>query len=752
MIQLPRLLDGSMKEIARLRPVSVALTLNMSPLSTATMTLADDQPDVHTGAFVELFTPHGSAGIFRCTKSENSFSGTNILQLDQGLITLHDGLIPGESEQTTSVREALQTILSHQSMWKLGRVDVPDDELIAWSYDYSGLMDALFSILDQLPGSMVTTEQDALPWTLNLEKLTEESASECRLTRNIASLNVDEDRTDLCTRLYIRGLDAPLDADTIERYGIVERTQEGGEDLSAEDLAKEGQRFLDEHKHPALTVSISALDLSMATGEDLDTFYIGKMCRICLPDYGQTITQRVVCMEWADLYGEPQSVMLTLASKDQTTASEVKGLIVDTTTLKNRLFQQGKNVSVLAETIKLKADQEIVDEFGTRLSQAEIDLDGANAAILLKADRSTVVEQGERLTAAEIAIDGANAAILLKADQTLVSELGTRISAAEIDIDGANAEIELRARKDDVEAEFKVQSDRITANAAEIALKADRIDLEGLVTASELETVKARITNLTSGATTAEVLSATLVRSTTVDTTYLQADSINHNGELVSQRSITMGSITTVGKALSTGGVLDLQHSHAVTVSEDGVLQLGEVTAEGGNFNIADTQFYKDGVSAARAGVTLSSVGWQTGGRNIVAASNGRSYTVELPSFSASGGTAFNSSHKTTVNFSTPTVSVPLKSVEVDASSVYKAGWDAAVAMLAISDNIIKGPGSTVDTQADLYTITAGGTLNEITNPAQNTFYVTGYGRAYINGTQAASQYISQSTTINVGQ
>ena len=82
----------------------------------------------------------------------------------------------------------------------------------------------------------------------------------------------------------------------------------------------------------------------------------------------------------------------------------------------------------------------------------------------------------------------------------------------------------------------------------------------------------------------------------------------------------------------------------------------------------------------------------------------------------------------------------------------YKAGWAAAVAKLGISDNIIKGPGSTVDEQADLYTVTAGGSLNNITNTAANYFNVNGYAYAYINGTNVASKYIYKSNQINVGQ
>lgn len=206
-----------------------------------------------------------------------------------------------------------------------------------------------------------------------------------------------------------------------------------------------------------------------------------------------------------------------------------------------------------------------------------------------------------------------------------------------------------------------------------------------------------------------------------------------------------MGSLSSVGKALSTGGELDLQHSHAVTVSSDGVLQLGEVTAEGGNFNIADTQFYKNGVAAAENAVYFVSTSWSAG-RLTVKLSNDRTKVVTL----TQGTTTSDNKIPVLDNDSGATA------YTVDASDVYQdgydAGWAAAVAKIALDGNVIKGPGGTVDSQETLYTVTAGGSINSITNTAANYMFAEGYGRAYINGTQVDYKYISKGQSFNLGQ
>lgn len=85
-------------------------------------------------------------------------------------------------------------------------------------------------------------------------------------------------------------------------------------------------------------------------------------------------------------------------------------------------------------------------------------------------------------------------------------------------------------------------------------------------------------------------------------------------------------------------------------------------------------------------------------------------------------------------------------------SAGYAAGWAAAKAKIGLSGNVITGPSSTVDGSETLYTVTAGGSINSITNTAANYFRAAGYGRAYVNGTQVDYVSISKAQQISVGQ
>ena len=110
-VRLPRLLDGSMKELARLNPVSLSMDENLSPLSTAEMVLPEGECAAETGQFVELYTSHGSAGIFRVQQAEQDYGGRVTLALEHGLTTLGDGIMPGESEQSGTTRQLLAALL-----------------------------------------------------------------------------------------------------------------------------------------------------------------------------------------------------------------------------------------------------------------------------------------------------------------------------------------------------------------------------------------------------------------------------------------------------------------------------------------------------------------------------------------------------------------------------------------------------------------------------------------------------------------
>ena len=295
-----------------------------------------------------------------------------------------------------------------------------------------------------------------------------------------------------------------------------------------------------------------------------------------------------------------------------------------------------------AEQIELKAGKQEVTELGETVSAAMVMIDGINAQLALKATKAEVTEVSSRLSLAEIALDGANAALLLKAERTDVDALGERITSAEIKVDGANSKVDVLA---------------------------EEIRLAGYVTADELESAIASLGDIYAdsimtswiNAGTGEFGSLTVSGSAAIP--HLSAGSIEVGGTSFTSSSLTMGSVasgTIVGPS-----DINLSHSHAVSVS-GGTVTLGEVSSSGGSFNIADTQYYKDGVAAAKEkGAELVNVSNMFGSGGVITAqlSNGKEGTLQLSQGTASGK-------------GIPIIGRGRTVMTVDASSVYTGGYN----------------------------------------------------------------------------
>lgn len=145
------------------------------------------------------------------------------------------------------------------------------------------------------------------------------------------------------------------------------------------------------------------------------------------------------------------------------------------------IIMHGRHIALLADDY---------NDLEKRTSSAEIVLDGMNARINLLATKAEVSDMGKRLSQAEIDIDGANAAIDLKASRSEVNELGTRMTAAEISLNGDEGTIGLLARVKDAEGNISQAMIDIDGAKSQIALKANKIDLQGYVTIAAFEAVE----------------------------------------------------------------------------------------------------------------------------------------------------------------------------------------------------------------------------------------------------------------------
>jgi len=424
------------------------------------------------------------------------------------------------------------------------------------------------------------------------------------------------------------------DQAAVAKYGVHAAVVQINDAEDEDDLIEKGWKHLQTVKEPRSTVEATVQDLERVKGYENHIIRLGDLVPIRLTN--ATMEAARVINVKRD-YIRPSLTKVIIGDKEATIQSQVSTLMADAThtferltIFKNRFHEDealiqlnaemiqlnaeviemnAKEIRANAELIDLKAGKEEVTELGSRVSAAEILIDGINAEIKLKASQADLSDVESRLSSAEIRIDGAEAAIELKAEQSTVTAIEQRLSQAEIDIDGANAQISLKASQsyvDELGQRVTNAELLIDGQNSKIAAKADLILLDGYVKTTELEAevltvFEANIDSAIAAYLNANELDVQSLVASSVNTNYLSADSITSDtlrvgGYDLGSASLTMGPTTATLFAPSD---INLAHSHAVTV-DGGKVTLGEVSSTGGSFNMADTTFFKDAVSAAK--------------------------------------------------------------------------------------------------------------------------------------------------------
>lgn len=422
------------------------------------------------------------------------------------------------------------------------------------------------------------------------------------------------------------------------------------------ELMVEAYKDLEGKAAPTRSGTARAGDVSYLPGYTMHDIRTGDLVGI-RTRWGNVLGERVANVNWD--YVRPNMTRLEFGQRvnREWITSKIEQNATELLSIGGSVGRIGGRVSVLGEE---------VEENAMELYQA--------IEQLVELESGTATQFNE----VWIDLDATNARLEGKAESTTVNALGERVGTAEFELDALEAQVLLRATVSDVTTGFSEVEVRLDAQEGQLALKADLITLQGYTTVDQLNASIADLLYANS-----QTLETLLLNAEDGNFTYLDAASFTFGDELVSKRNVTLGKVSSAGKALSTGA-MDLSHSHSVSVSDDGTVTFGEAVevADAGNFRIADTKAYKDGVAAAKAGVTLSAAGW-VGSSNVVSASNGKSVAVNLPTFSTSGGESWTDDYKTTVYFSTPSVNGPLASVVVDASGLveetepelYGQGW-----------------------------------------------------------------------------
>lgn len=518
-VRNPRLLGPDMAERARLRPSSASATLNLTPLSTASLTLPEGEPTVSVRDFIELYGPDGSLGVFRVASAQTAYGSQQQLGLEHGVVTLADDMAPEGVVLSGGLRGMLTELLRHQSRtaWVLGDVDV-DPALDPIEAGLTNLLDAVLTVVGSDDTAMLAFDQKAFPWVLHVRKRPSAATCECRLNRNTVGVSLRLEDAELCTRVTVEDENGALhtyDADTVATWGVVHRF------IAAEgDPAQAGRQYLERHKNPAVCIELDALTLASLTGEPLDRFAVGQVCRVALPEWGAAMDERIVSLRYPDLFGQPGLIRLTLVGRREDAASRLARLRgaaeKQSAAIRQNLRyyrELDDKVLIQAGEIELRATREELGQFRNEvfikldaadasitlhaehlnrldgsLSEAGIRLDGLSADLQLWARKTE--ENGNQITEARLDLDGANARITAQAQR--LDAQGNQISAAELRMDGLAATIDLKVSKDGLIS-------AINMSPESIRIASSRVVLDGYVTMSEFSALKAEVGSMWNG-------------------------------------------------------------------------------------------------------------------------------------------------------------------------------------------------------------------------------------------------------------
>lgn len=327
------LLSGHSLTPARKVPVE-SMTLNLTERdSTATIAPADMTGIGMTSWFLDENNP-GKNIVWRVRSINTSFNeDVQTVQLEHVIGTLKDRILFGEitpakitgnsrAEKCTAV-QAVRYILNQQSDWVLGSFDFSVSN--PYKFDGDSLFDALEKVTKTLDDAMWTYNTKVYPFKLNIIRKPDGVDSEMRAARNILAISKSVDKTDMYTRFYPIGKeDLHINGNYKSRnesaYGVIARTETDTSLETKEELVAWAEERLKRHAEPVVTVEVDGLELADATGESMDRYEIGRICRIPLPDFGTTITERITQLNYPDVVHSPQSVRVTLSNASEDVA------------------------------------------------------------------------------------------------------------------------------------------------------------------------------------------------------------------------------------------------------------------------------------------------------------------------------------------------------------------------------------------------------------------------------------------------
>lgn len=659
---LPVKLSGhTMTPAGQIHPISMSQSWRTDGLSSCTITMRiDDEIQLALGDWVLVTSPHGHmSGVFYVKNLKTNYVTTQItITLEHTFGLLQEAVafgeitpetIGGTGVTTTNINAAINYMLNFQTerLWNLYQNDYPDISQ-GWKFTHQDVYSALGTIMENVPDCQWEFDQTSLPWKVSLKAFPATAIMEMRMSRNIESMTVTLDRSQMYTRVYptgkknlhidsVNGGSSYLEKNTAI-WGVISQVLTDSTIDSAALLKNWAQTNLDKHSVPSVSVSIGGIELSEATGEPLDALQIGRLCRIPLPEYSMTVTERIVELTWNNCVLSEDQVQVTLADELKT----IQGVLYQLT----KSGHSGKKGST-SKDCDLEEHEEKLEEFDNsdiwvnrdsvwavcgrydvytdengkvhlRIKDGgflEVQRDGVyetvgtSQAITEVDNKVTNTIMGSALWTQRNNITGVVGEFQVVEETD--PDTGQTVRHLKI-ISGGGMTIQRNQTEfglwDKGNLDGGVMVNRINDDEVEVQIKAARVNLGAYATVGQLNAVSAEIQNLTGGTIVENYVGAQLVVGTTVTAN----NTFVHDGDTIYKRAMRWtsgGSVIATVHALGDTSSIILNHSHAMTVDSDGAVTVGDAQTSSGTFNIADTAFHKARVASA----------WNSGGATAFA-------------------------------------------------------------------------------------------------------------------------------------
>lgn len=336
-----RVLDSSRRLLAVLdNATDVSVTAKLNELSVGSFALPVADPKNAYCAplnFIGITRGARDMGLYRIVGSEEAvtddYGALVRYSVEHVMATLLDDAVFGYYQiggTGVTTRQVLTWLLNRQGVkrWQLGDCDF--NYQFEYKFENVDILKAILSVSNVFAAEYTWDfDTTTTPWTVHLRRASTQAACGIHYRRNLRQIAKTVDAKTLITRLYCLGYGEGnnqltiksvnggvpyIDADTAGTYGIHAGIYA---DTTIDDpatLFARGRRMLEEIKIPYTTYSASALDLSVLTGEDWDTFLPGKIVRVMDDEHDVHLQARITEITYGDLFGDPGNVQITISN------------------------------------------------------------------------------------------------------------------------------------------------------------------------------------------------------------------------------------------------------------------------------------------------------------------------------------------------------------------------------------------------------------------------------------------------------